>query len=162
LSNLGIVEKEICFGEGRRAKKTRYKIKDHFFDFHYRFIHPNQSKAILITPNHLYDEFIAPKLDDYVSFLFEQTVHEFIIRKNWLSTKNTFHEIARFWGNNHQLKREIEIDVVTRDDLGIIVYECKWTTDLFRLKEVNELIETSAFLIRIESVDFPSRVSVMK
>jgi AAA+ ATPase superfamily predicted ATPase len=146
LRNLDIIEKEICFGEKPNSKRTLYKIKDNFFNFYYRFIYTNKSKMILLSPNIFYDNFIAPKLDEYVSFIFEKVAKEFLIRKNYISADDIFYEIARYWGNNKKLKREVEIDIVTKSVNGNTVYECKWTNDLFRNPEVENLKNESEFL----------------
>jgi AAA+ ATPase superfamily predicted ATPase len=146
LRNLDIIEKEICFGEKPNSKRTLYKIKDNFFNFYYKFIYTNKSKMILLSPAVFYDKFIGPKLDEYVSFIFEKVAKEYLIRKNHVAKDDTFYEIGRYWGNNKMLKREVEIDIMTKDDKGNIAYECKWTNDLFRNSEVKDLKEESGFL----------------
>jgi len=146
LRNLDIIEKEICFGEKPNSKRTLYKIEDNFFNFYYKFIYTNKSKMILLSPNVFYDNFIGQKLDEYVSFIFEKVAKEFLIRKNHIAKDDMFYEIARYWGNNKKLKREVEIDIMTKGDKGNTAYECKWTTDLFRSSEVKDLIEESEFL----------------
>ena len=146
LRSLDIVEKEICFGEKANSKRTLYRIKDNFFNFYYRFIYPNKSKLILLSPDVFYNNFIGPKLDEYVSFIFENIANEFLIRKNKTSQKDVFYEIARYWGNNKKLKREVEIDLVTKSDKGNIVYECKWTNDIFRSSVFKDLKKESEFL----------------
>ena len=146
LRNLDIIEKEICFGEKPNSKRTLYKIKDNFFNFYYKFIYMNKSKMILLSPNVFYADFIEPKLDEYVSFIFEKVAKEFLIRENLVTKGDTFYEIARYWGNNKKLKREVDIDIMTNGDKGNIAYECKWTNDLFRNSEVKDLKEESEFL----------------
>ena len=147
LKSLGIIEKEICYGEKENSKKTLYKIKDHFFNFYYRFIYIHKSRLNLMEPSAFYDTFIEPTLDEYVSFNFEHVAKQFLIL---LSKKNmTTHilEINRFWGNHKKLKREVEIDIVVKDEKEIFVYECKWTNDQFRLSEYKDLKLESDILL---------------
>jgi len=147
LAGLGIIEKEICFGEKANSKKTIYRVKDHFFHFYYEFIESNKSKIAIMDKDLFYKMFIAPKLDEYVSFKFEIISKEFLIRKNRSSrAEEVFGEIGRYWGNNPQRKQEVEIDLVTRMQSGISVYECKWTKEAFRLDVVNGLKAKSTHL----------------
>lgn len=146
LRGLEIIEKEICFGENVNSKKTLYKIKDNFFNFIYTFIRWNKSSLLLLESNQFYGKFIEPKLDLYVSFVFEKVCQEFLIRKNKQNFDNPFIEIGRYWGANKELKREVEIDIITKDNLGLIVYECKWTSDIFSNREARDLKTDSSIL----------------
>jgi len=120
---LGIVEKEICFGEKANSKKTVYKIKDQLFKFHYSFIEKNKSKKVVMTRENFYDVYIAPKLDEYVSLEFENICRSFLIRHN----RHTITEIGRYWYNDAQKHQDIEIDVVMKSLEALTVFECKWT-----------------------------------
>lgn len=146
LKGLGLIEKEVCFGENQNSRKTIYRIKDNFFNFYYTFIHPNKSKIVLLNSETFYDIFIKPNLDKYVSYIFEVICTEFLIRKNKTASTDIFFEIGRFWGNNKKLKREVEIDIVTKTSKGNICYECKWLSDVFRKKEYLDLKEESELL----------------
>jgi AAA+ ATPase superfamily predicted ATPase len=148
LIGLGIIEREICFGEKPNSRKTIYRIKDHFFHFYYEFIESNKSKMAIISKELFYDLFINPKLEEYVSFKFEIIAREFLIRKNLSNTtEDIFVEIGRYWGNSPILRQEVEIDIVTKTQNGNTAYECKWTNDLFRLDVVNNLKEKSRHLM---------------
>ncbi len=120
---LGIVEKEICFGEKANSKKTVYKIKDQLFKFHYSFIEKDKSKKVVMTRENFYDVYIAPKLDEYVSLEFENICRSFLIRQN----RHTITEIGRYWYNDAQKHQDIEIDVVLKSLEALTVFECKWT-----------------------------------
>lgn len=146
LTNLDIIEKEMCFGEKSNSKKTLYKIKDNFFNFYYKFIHSNKSKLTLVNAAVFYDRIIKNQLDEYVSFIFEKICHQFLMRKSLKKEGNGIYEIAKYWGNHKELKREVEIDIATKDDKGITVYECKWTNDQFRKAEFNDLYNDSSLL----------------
>lgn len=90
--------------------------------------------VLILKPNKFYDVKIKPKLDLYISFIFEDLCKEYLIRRNLNNEDNPFFEMSRFWGNHQTLKREIELNIVTKDQEGITVYECKWTSDPFRKK----------------------------
>ena len=73
-------------------------------------------------------------------------LEQYLIRKNKENLTNPFIEVARYWGNNKELKREVEIDLVVKGKNTLVVYECKWTNDLFRLSEVNNLRKSANHL----------------
>lgn len=146
LRELNIIEKERCFGEKENSKKTIYKIKDQFFNFYYAFIHKNRSRIALVDDNYFYDSLIAPMLSTYVGKAFETIARQFLIRENKTAISDPFFEIARYWGNNKDMKHEVEIDLVAKGKNRLVVYECKWTNDLFRLSEVNDLIQSASHL----------------
>ncbi|MFA7020721.1 MAG: ATP-binding protein [Bacilli bacterium] len=146
LRDLNIIEKEVCFGERENSKKTIYKIKDNLFHFYYLFIQKNKSQIAMTDENYFYDTFIKPNLDTYVGHKFEIIAKQYLIRKNKENLTNPFIEVARYWGNNKELKREVEIDLVVKGKNTLVVYECKWTNDLFRLSEVNNLRKSANHL----------------
>ncbi|MGI6506550.1 MAG: DUF234 domain-containing protein [Clostridia bacterium] len=74
-------------------------------------------------------------MDEYVSLEFEQVCKDFLKRKY----KETIEEIGRYWYNDRQEKKDIEIDIVMRANNLLSVYECKWTDSPVGTKVVNEL-----------------------
>jgi hypothetical protein len=93
-----------------------------------------------------YDRFVSPKLDEYVSVIFEVIAKEFLIRENRDKGTDLFIEIGRYWYNNKEEKKNIELDVVTKDEKGLTVYECKWKNRKFSHTEAAYLKEISSVL----------------
>lgn len=123
LMTLGIVEKEICFGEKSNSKKTIYRIKDQLFNFHFAFIERNKSQKVIMDPEFFYDAIIGPHLDRYVSIEFENICREFLKRKH----SQTLQEIGRYWYNDAKKQQDIEIDIIMKENNELRVFECKWT-----------------------------------
>lgn len=146
LRGLDIIEKEVCFGEGEKSKRTLYRLKDNFFHFYFTYIQSNQSKRALLEPATFYEVGIAESFDEYTSFIFEKVCREFLVRTNVGSGEHAILEVGRYWGNNKKLKREVEIDIATRSAGGIAVYECKWTKKVFGKEEVQGLKNESEIL----------------
>jgi AAA+ ATPase superfamily predicted ATPase len=142
LIQLGIVEREYCFGEGANSRKTIYRIKDRLFNFHYSFIEKHKSQRIIMTPDRFYNTVVKNHLDEYVSLEFEQVCKDFLKRKY----KETIEEIGRYWYNDRQEKKDIEIDIVMRANNLLSVYECKWTDSPVGTKVVNELAKKAKSL----------------
>ena len=125
---MGLVEKEMAFADGILARKTIYKIKNNLVNFCYSFLEENRSSHSLLSPDDFYDMIIAPKLDGYVSFIFEEVCKQYLIRKNKLpDNKEKILEIGRYWHNCSITKTQIEIDICTKTVDKYIAYECKWT-----------------------------------
>lgn len=147
LINLGIMEKEICFGEKFNSRKTIYRITDNFFHFYFEFIEFNKSKMMVLPKEIFYNKFIAPDIDGFISLKYETIAREYLIRTNLqLDKEEHFYEIGRYWYNDAKQKKNIEIDIVTRSEAGVSVYECKWTNDVFRLDTVKQLKKKSIVL----------------
>lgn len=138
LTELGIIEKERCFKDSSN-KKSIYVIKDQLFRFHYQFIEKNQSAKSIMEPNAFYDSLIKPYFEEYVSIEFERICLQFLVRKH----RNTILDIGRYWYNNKELKKEIEIDIVLLTLDGISTYEVKWTNSKVDHRIASTLIEVS-------------------
>lgn len=152
LLNLGIIKKELCFGENVNTKKTMYRIKDQLFHFHYYFIEKNKSKKAIVDSEVFYQTVISPYLDEYVSLEFENICKEFLIRKY----KNTIQDINRFWYNDAKTKTDIEINIVMKNDDLIHVYECKWTNQAIDKRIATKLEEHGQY-IKADTIGFFSR-----
>lgn len=125
LITLGIVEREYCFGEKSNSKKTMYRVKDQLFKFYYNFIERYKTQKVIMNSERFYDRFVKEHLDEFVSFEFEKICRDFLKRKY----SHTIDEIGRYWYNNAKEKKDIEIDIVMRDNGKLFAFECKWTND---------------------------------
>ncbi|QSX07688.1 ATP-binding protein [Alkalibacter rhizosphaerae] len=135
LLSLGIVEKEFCFGESNKSKKTIYRIQDQLFRFHFSFIEKNKSKKVIMDPENFYNTMVQPHLEEYVSNEFENICRDFLKRKY----ENTIQEIGRYWFNDAAKRQDIEIDIVMKTNHQLHVYECKWTNSRIGMGIVNNL-----------------------
>jgi AAA+ ATPase superfamily predicted ATPase len=100
----------------------------------------------MIDPILFFDNIIANRLDEFVAFKFETACKQFLLREAFAKKQACPSEIARYWGHNHEIKQEVEIDIVKKDQQGLIVYECKWTNDIIRKSDYDNLINKSKFL----------------
>ncbi|WP_341266450.1 ATP-binding protein [Candidatus Phytoplasma fraxini] len=82
LLNLEIIYKVICFGEKENSKKTFYRIQDPFIRFYYRFIKKYyRQKYYFQNKEDFYNQIIAPDLEHFVSWEFENICKHFLIQK---------------------------------------------------------------------------------
>lgn len=149
LIGLGIIEKDICFGENSNSKKTLYFVKDQLFRFHYRFIERNKARRAIMDPNLFYDEIIAPYLDEFIAFEFENICRDYLVYKN----SNYIEDIGRYWFNDRKLKQDIEIDIMMKIHNQLIAYECKWTNSTINQKIIHTL-ETKVKHLNVDSIGF--------
>ncbi|MDR3263707.1 MAG: ATP-binding protein [Clostridiales bacterium] len=148
---MGLVDKENVFGDGKGTRRTIYKVKNNLVNFVYTFIEENQSARELLAPTDFYSIIVAPRLDEYVSFIFEDVCKQFISRRNKLPiVKDKVLEIGRYWLNDSVTKAQIEIDICTRSEKGYTVYECKWQNTKIDIATMGELEEKAGKITEFE------------
>jgi hypothetical protein len=148
LMELRLVEREFSVGDPlKQMAKTRgglYRLSDNFFRFWYTYVFPNWSDLEMFDAQGVFDNDVAPDLDRFCSFGFED------ICRQWLQEQNRrrglpfrCESIGRYW------HKQVEIDAVgfSRQTPNaargerLLAAECKYTKEpvgadvLARLKE---------------------------
>lgn len=123
LIQLGLIEREYCFGETANSKKTIYRIKDQLFKFYYTFIERHKTQKVLMGSDRFYNTFVKNQLDEFVSVEFETVCRDFLKRKY----KATIEEIGLYWYNDKGEKKDIEIDIIMKTNEKLYAFECKWS-----------------------------------
>ena len=129
LISLGIIKKETPITE-KSSRKTIYVIEDNMFRFWYRFVPAN----ISIIQNGMIElayKNIADQLSSFMGTVFEGICKQYLWRLNREGrAAMTFMDSGRWWGNDPEIKSEVEIDILaTADKDSAIFCECKWTND---------------------------------
>lgn len=143
LISLGIVKKEIPFGEDS-TRKTIYSIEDNMFRFWYRFVPENTSIISRGATDIVYNR-IKPHLSDYMGSIFEDICKQYL----WsllLTGKCAidFTDIGRWWGTNPKTRQQVEIDIMGTADKNTALFgECKWTNEKVDLGILEDLVEKS-------------------
>lgn len=80
LMAFGVIEKVYSFETGgwENAQKGIYRIHDTFLNFWFRFIYPNLSDLIILSPEKFFDRHIAFELDDYMNRYFRKVCMEYL------------------------------------------------------------------------------------
>lgn len=146
LNNLDLVERVTPFNSPDNSRRSIYKIKDNFVSFTYKFLYKNKSALNVLPAEVFYDTLVEPNLNRHVSFVFEKVCKEYLIRNNDGTKQELFFNIGTYWGNNPVLKQEVELDILTSNESGITVYECKWTNSEFGDRELTTLKNDSSHL----------------
>lgn len=143
LISLGIVEKETPYGE-KYSRKVIYSIADNMFRFWYRFVAENYS-IISRGASDLAYRRIEPQLSDYIGKVFEGICRQYLW-KLLLNGECTveFSSLGRWWGNDPDEKRQVEIDIMAEQDKdSVLLGECKWTNEKVDLGVLEKLITRS-------------------
>ncbi len=154
LMKLELIGKEYPVTEKIRSKKTRYYIKDNFFRFYFRYIHPNRTEIesgnadkVLKLIEKDFDMFVAAEFENIVKDQFKS--HDAGVKLPF-----SFNRIGRQWGKIKGAPKgqnTYEIDIVAlNDDTGDIAFiECKWKSLSERnaLDILNDLKSKSVFVL---------------
>lgn len=142
LCELGLVYKETPFGEKESSRKTIYGISDLMFRFWYKYVFNNRSILETGGGKIVYDKRVKPDYNHYMGLVFERICKEFLEEKNIDGELPVlFSSIGRWWGSDPVQKKEVEIDIIAKDDKNYLIGECKWQNEktdigvLERLKE---------------------------
>jgi AAA+ ATPase superfamily predicted ATPase len=138
LQNMRLLEKQVPITEKNpsRSKRGLYLIADPYVAFWHRFIAPLvNSGSIGIAPaEQLWQEMVAPRLDEYMGPVFESACRSFVRRGKRLPFAPT--RVGTWWDR----RTENEIDVVAIGGKEhVLAGECKWGrmdgSDLQSLRE---------------------------
>jgi len=130
---LDVVGREYPLLEKPRRGKTRYRMKDEFFRFWFRFVHPNwdflemgEEKKVL--------KIIIRELDVHTSLTFEEIAKEHFLRSQDVE------KVGRWW------KGDVEIDLVgLRSNPPTSIFtEVKWTSKPVGREVLNSLISKAS------------------
>ena len=141
LLDTGIVKKEVPVMDKPDSRKTLYRIDDGMFRFWYRFVYPNVSLVALDKGDLVYSS-IKKHIPDFMGEAFEKLCIEYM----WSIYSDlpfSFQNIGRWWGNNPDLKTQIEIDLLaySEDMEQAILGECKWKNKPLDKCIIDELME---------------------
>ncbi|MFB6159437.1 MAG: ATP-binding protein [Candidatus Nanohalobium sp.] len=120
LEKLHIIQRDHPVTEDpRKSRKTRYRIRDRFFKFWFRFVYGQTTRYDLYGEN-AYKDFIEPEIADFTSETFEYLCQEASVN---LHSDLKFRKIGRWWRKG----REIDVIGLTNSD-KILVGEAKFTS----------------------------------
>jgi AAA+ ATPase superfamily predicted ATPase len=151
LMKLELVGKEHPVTEREQSKKTRYFVKDNFFRFYFKYIHPNKTEIESGNPDKVISV-IEKDFDSYVGKSFENVVYESLVRLNSRGkTPFNFTMIGRMWGKipgKPKGENTYEIDIVALNDRTkeILFAECKWKNRKTDAGVLETLAEKSRFV----------------
>ena len=143
LIEMRLVERTVPITETHplKSKRALYRITDPYVAFWHRFVSPMVSAGMIgLSPGeHLWSEYVEPRLNDYMGSIFESVCRSFVRRGVQLPFRPI--RVGEWWDGNSQN----EIDVVALGAEGqVLAGECKWggarTSDLAKLRARADLL----------------------
>ena len=128
-----------------KERLGRYKLKDNFFSFWYRFIFQNQT-ALNIENVIIVSEEIRDNLNAFVGRVFEDICKELLIlyiNKNIDSYTLDFENIGTWWNRSGE---EIDIVAYNHKSRKILIGEVKWTNQPMDINIVDNLVKKSRLI----------------
>jgi AAA+ ATPase superfamily predicted ATPase len=124
LQGLRLVERVVPATEDKPHKSRRglYRLRDQFFRFWFRFVHPNRTLLERGGSQAALDELVAPQLDSFVAPVFEEICHQFFWR---LGLAGELPFLPRRIGGWWRANEEVDVVIVGQDHALLV--ECKWT-----------------------------------
>lgn len=126
-----------------KSRKAMYRISDPYLAFWHRFVAPLRASGAedLMEPDALWQQFIAPQLNDYMGPVFEAACRVFVGRHQHPRLPFQPVRIGEWWSDDSQE----QVDVVALGPDGdVLIGECKWGTvdrhDLATLERRRDLI----------------------
>jgi len=133
LEKLHIIQKDHPVTEDpRKSRKTRYRIRDQFFKFWFRFVY-GQTTSYDMYGENAYEDLIQPEIGDFASETFEHLCQEAAVN---IHSDLRFRKIGRWWRKG----REIDIVGLTNEN-EILVGEVKFTSSALGYNTLSKLEE---------------------
>ena len=131
LRELGILYKEVPFGEKDTSRKTIYGISDFMFRFWYRYVSSNKTLLEMDAQDVVWNRRIESDYSDYMGHVFEIVCKDYLLHKNSKGELPIlFTDIGRWWGTDSKTRSQVEIDIVAQDGKSYLFGECKWRNEL--------------------------------
>ena len=145
LCELGILHKEIPFGEKSGSRKTIYALSDFMFRFWFRYVAKNRTLIETGAGGAVWRLRVQPDLSVYMGRVFETVCRDFMLRENAAGRLPfLFTDIGRWWGTDTRTRKQAEIDLVASDGKDYIFCECKWRNEKLDLGVLQNLKDKAA------------------
>ena len=142
LCELGILYKEVPWGEKDSSRKTIYGISDFMFRFWYRYVFANRTLIETGAKEAIWQKKISPDYNHYMGVVFEKICMDYLTEQNAKGELPfLFTSIGRWWGTNPVTRSQIEIDIIANDRKEYLIGECKWRNEKLDLQVFQELKE---------------------
>ncbi|MCK5802334.1 MAG: AAA family ATPase [Lentisphaeria bacterium] len=125
LQALEIIERETRFGDRQGSRMARYRCRDPFVEFWFRLVQPNRSALQGTSPERIWSERIAERLDGHMGLVFERIVAQALQRGLLQDSLGPLDELGSWWSRDGRT----QIDLMARFGDSLLLVECKWRAD---------------------------------
>lgn len=149
LQQLHLVERVLPVTETQhqKSRRGRFRLKDHYLRFWFRYILPNRSQLELGGMQTIMENQILPEIDHFSSLAFEYICQQYFWQEGLSGNLPFMPENIGCWWNNNE-----EIDLVILGEKDSILVECKWTNKPVGTNILDDL-ERKASIIERELVN---------
>lgn len=121
----------------KKTKRTHYAIKDPFFRFWFRFVHPRKSALESGNADAAWPV-VQRDLNAFVGHAFEEVCREYLERVR----PAPFTKIGHWWGFDEK-RNTVDIDWIALDEnqKTLLAVECKWKKNVDAGRVAEELME---------------------
>lgn len=119
---LEVLRREVRFGDKPGSRYVRYRCADPLTVFWFRHILPHRGALLGTTPERIWEERIAPRLDDHMGPIFEEIVRQALTGGLLADEVGPVDRAAPWWSRDGQT----EVDLVARAGDELLFVECKW------------------------------------
>lgn len=143
LIDMSIISKEKPF-QNEQSRKTIYRIEDGCFRFWYRYVMPNSNAIQSGLGRQVFEKIVEPDLPVFMGQGFEMIFFDYFDRLNATGKlPDLFTRRGRWWGNNPNLHREEEIDLVGIGTQMTCFGEAKWRQEKVDVSVLKQLEQKS-------------------
>jgi len=146
LADLGIIVKEKPI-HNEQSRKTIYRINDGCFRFWYRYVMPNLNAINAGLGSQVFEKIVQPDLSSFMGQGFEQIFYDIF---DWWNQAGQLPDLilkrGRWWGNNPDMRREEEIDLVGIGTKLTCFGEAKWRNEKTDTGVLEQLIDKSRLI----------------
>ncbi len=155
LIHIGLAQKKKCITEEKNKKKTQYILKDHMFQFWYRFIPKAVSVIEMGQGERYYDKIVQNQLHTYMGSVFEDMCRYYTLEQgiqgafgNFLTNVGTWWGIETLDSASGKYQQAADIDVVGISDIDktVVLGECKFKKEKVDKDVYDTLIRRSAVI----------------
>ncbi|MCD7805785.1 MAG: ATP-binding protein [Lachnospiraceae bacterium] len=155
LISIGLVEKRNCITEEKNKKKTQYMLKDHMFQFWYKFIPPAVSVIEIGQGNLYYDRIVKRQLHSYMGSVFEDMCRYYTLEQGIQGVFDNFlTRVGTWWGvetldssaGKYQQAADIDVVGISEIDKTVILGECKFRKEKIDKQVYDTLIRRSSVI----------------
>lgn len=140
LIRMEVVEKRAPINDTENRRKSGYYISDNMSLFYYRYIFRYLSQRTVLDENVFYDRYISSHFESqHVPQVFETICRQYLIRQNRAGAIDPpFDLIGKYYYDDPKTRTNGEFDVVTKDPLGYVFYECKFRKEPLSASMIRE------------------------
>ena len=136
LIRMEVVEKQAPINDENNRRKSGYFIVDNYYRYIFRYL----SQRTVMDENVFYDRYISSHFESqHVPQVFETICRQYLIRQNRAGAIDPpFDLIGKYYYDDPKTRTNGEFDVVTKDPLGYVFYECKFRKEPLSASMIRE------------------------